>query len=200
MPRWVMVAVNNKEALRGIFKGISDISGEYMPSYYINLDDKFKIMDNCNIYDFGEGKRSDELLLDYNLPNMIGVHDFSVQHTWPPTPPSGGDTGGGTTNPPSGGNTGGGTTNPPSGGSTGGGTTNPPSGGNTGGGTTNPLPNPNPGGNRPTIPNTFPNNPLIKEIAEHYRMSEADLLYIINHMFDKEQRERMEINVLQQMM
>lgn len=80
-----------------------------------------------NTSNFGIGKRADELLLDNNLHDMIGVHDFSVQHTWPPIPPSSGDTGGGPTNPPSGGNTGGGTTNPPSGG----GTTNPPSGGGT---------------------------------------------------------------------
>lgn len=77
-----------------------------------------------NTSNFGIGKRADELLLDNNLHDMIGVHDFSVQHTWPPIPPSSGDTGGGPTNPPSGGNTGGGTTNPPSGG----GTANSPSG------------------------------------------------------------------------
>lgn len=105
---------------------LSSVTGKKLLSYYV--ENNIPKDENVSVNIFGEAKRADELLLDYNLHDMIGVHDFSVKHTWPPIPPSGGNTGGGATNPPSGGNTGSGTTNPPSGGNTGGGTTNPPSG------------------------------------------------------------------------
>lgn len=137
----------------GLYAGLngnvitSSITGNKLPSYYIK--DNLPVGQHVAVINFGEAKRPDELLLDYNFSAMKGVHDFSTKHELPKPPapepnpnpnpnPDGGNTGSGTTNPPSGGNTGSGTTNPPSGGNTGSGTTNPPSGGNTGSGTTNP--------------------------------------------------------------
>ena len=117
-----IIAVDKNYTKGQNYELTSRITGENLPSYYIA--NNIPTGKNISTYSFGIGKRADELLIDYNILDMIGVHDFSVPHTWPPTPPSGDNTGGGTTNPPSGGNTGGGTTNPPSGG----GTTNSPSG------------------------------------------------------------------------
>lgn len=120
-----IIAVDKNYTKGQNYELTSRITGENLPSYYIA--NNIPTGKNISTYSFGIGKRADELLIDYNILDMIGVHDFSVKHTWPPIPPSSGDTGGGPTNPPSGGNTGGGTNNPPSGGNTGGGTNNPPS-------------------------------------------------------------------------